>query len=275
MRRFGSALVVVFVLVAGNVRTDAHKAVTSPYTYNNDIFPILRDQCGRCHVEGGPAPMSLLKWNDGPDSATPWAESIRQLIVGEQMPPWYVDPRGPAVKGGFGLTASQSDKLLVWTTGGTPEGDAQKTPSHVPFQAVWNGGPPDLKVPMETEYTMASGEVDVTKEFMLSTGLREQRWVKAVDLLPGAPEIVRNAVVSLDNGPVLAVWVPGDHLISAPAGAGFRLPAGAKLRLEIHYKKQWQNEGKTVKDRSVVGLYFTTAGREMESVNLQEVLPSR
>ena len=42
------------------------------------------------------------------------------------MPPWYVDSRGPAVKGGFALTPLESDKLLTWTTGGTPEGDPER-----------------------------------------------------------------------------------------------------------------------------------------------------
>src|SRR5262245_1022839 len=109
--------------------TEAHKAVTSRYSYNDEIFPILRDNCGRCHVPGGPAPMGLLAWDSGPDSATPWAESIRQSIVGEHMPPWYVDPKGPKVKGGIGLTAAQSDKLLTWTTGGAPEGVPEKKPA--------------------------------------------------------------------------------------------------------------------------------------------------
>ena len=87
--------------------------------------------------------------------------------------------------------------------------------------------------------------------------------------MPGAAEIVRNASISVENGAMLAVWVPGDNLVSAPAGTAFRLPAGAKLRLEIHYKKQWQNEGKVIKDRSTVGLYYTTAppsGREIQSL---------
>ena len=39
---------------------DEHKEKTSPFTYNNEIFPLLRDKCGRCHVDGGPAPMSLI-----------------------------------------------------------------------------------------------------------------------------------------------------------------------------------------------------------------------
>src|SRR4029079_4526047 len=101
-------------------------------------------------------------------------------IVGEQMPPWYVDPRGPAVKGGFHLTAAQSDKLLIWTTGGTPEGDPQKKPAHAMYESRWAGGPPDLKLPMESEYTMPASETEATKEFIISTGLREQRWVRAV-----------------------------------------------------------------------------------------------
>jgi hypothetical protein len=41
--------------------------------------------------------------------------------------------------------------------------------------------------------------------------------------------------------------------------------------LRIHYKKQWQNEGKAMVDRSTVGLYFTTAparGREIQSFTI-------
>ena len=32
---------------------EAHKAITSKYTYNDDVFPILRDRCASCHVTGG------------------------------------------------------------------------------------------------------------------------------------------------------------------------------------------------------------------------------
>ena len=249
----------MLAVVAGTLETEAHKAVTSRYSYNNDIFPILRDNCGRCHVEGGPAPMGLMTWNDGPNSATPWAESIRQSVVGEHMPPWYVDPKGPAVRGGFQLTAAQADKLLTWTTGGTPEGDPARKPEKVTYQARWNGGTPDAQLRMDSDYVMPAGETETTKEFVIPTGLNEVRWLRAVDVLPGSPQIVRSASVSLENGTVLAVWVPGDNLVAAPEGTAFRLPARSNLRLQIQYKKQWQNEGKTISDRSTVGLYFAKA----------------
>jgi hypothetical protein len=119
---------------------------------------------------------------------------------------------------------------------------------------------------------MAPDTNEATEEFVIPTGLMEQRWLRAVDLLPGSPEIVRNASISLEGGAILAVWVPGDNLVSAPAGTAFRLPAGSNLRLQIHYKKQWQNEGKTLKDRSTVGIYFTSrpaSGREIRSIAVE------
>ena len=31
---------------------EAHRPITSKYTYNDDIFPIMRDHCGRCAQRG-------------------------------------------------------------------------------------------------------------------------------------------------------------------------------------------------------------------------------
>ena len=42
----------------------AHKPITSPFTYNEEVFPILRDRCARCHVPDGVAPMSLMTYED-------------------------------------------------------------------------------------------------------------------------------------------------------------------------------------------------------------------
>src|ERR1041385_4179702 len=51
----GLALTVAILAVA---TPEAHKPITSKYTYNDDVFPILRDRCARCHVTGGVSPMT-------------------------------------------------------------------------------------------------------------------------------------------------------------------------------------------------------------------------
>lgn len=81
--------------------------------------------------------------------------------------------------------------------------------------------------------------------------------------------MVRDAVISVENGPVLAMWVPGNDSIAAPSGAAFKLSAGAKIQLQIHYKKPWQEEQNAKSDRSAVGLYFTdppASGREIQAL---------
>ena len=65
-----------------------------------------------------------------------------------------------------------------------------------------------------------------------------------MDLLPGTPTMVRRATIGLENGQVLAAWQPGDDAPAAPGGTAFKLDAGAKLHLQIRYKKPWQDEQK-------------------------------
>ena len=104
------ALVVLASLVAPGPRhLQAHKAVTSKYTYNDDVFPILRDRCGRCHVPGGVAPMSLMTYDD----AFPWGESIRAELIAAHMPPWNADGGFGELKHAHALSPSELDIILT------------------------------------------------------------------------------------------------------------------------------------------------------------------
>ncbi len=257
-----AVLLVVFTIAARD--TQAHKAVTSIYDYNKDVFPLLRDNCGRCHVAGGPAPMSLTTYND----AVMWAESIREELTVQRMPPWPVDPLSPAIRGGHPFSSRDLDIIVTWASGGTPHGDIEKVLPIVAFNPRWKLGPPDLNVPMDSPHTVAANTIDETCDFSLATGLAEEKWVKAVDLMPGTTSLVRDAVISLENGPPLALWEPGNDTIAAPSGAAFRLPAGSKIHLQIHYKKNYLDEQNAMSDKSTIGLYFTdppVSGHEIQS----------
>ena len=77
-----------------------------------------------------------------------WAESIREMLVSEAMPPWHTDPTGPAVKNSHALTPRELDILVTWATGGTPHGDLNKPTPNLPFEVRWTLGKPDLEIPM-------------------------------------------------------------------------------------------------------------------------------
>jgi hypothetical protein len=272
---FGLAVVLV---ILASPRTEAHKGITSKYNYNEHVFPILRDRCGSCHFTGGPAPMSLVDYIE----AVPWAESIREHLVGQTMPPWYVDPTGPAIKGGHPLPTKELDILLSWAVGGTPRADEKtfifgalqgvKSPTYDGPPLQWTAGLPDLQVKMDADHTLPAGKIEEERTFTLATGLKEPAWLKAVDFLPGVRSMVRDAIISIENGPVLATWVPGHQAIAAPSGTAFLVPAGAKLTLRLHYKKNWQDEQNAKTDRSTIGLYLTDAplsGKSIESLSIE------
>ena len=258
------------MLTSTSTTVDAHKAKTSPYSYNVDIFPLLRDNCGRCHVDGGPAPMSLMTY-DKDGGAVAWAESIREMLLAGAMPPWYADPTGPAVRNSHTLTPRELDKIITWATGGTPHGNlAIQLPTVAP-RKDWAAGKPDAELPMPQPYTMAPGVMQASADLTVPTNFTEAKWVKAADLMPGIASMVRRAYISVDGGPVLAVWEPGDDAVDPPSGAAFKLAPGAKLHLKVDYKKSWQDEQKSLVDKSVVGLYFTEeplSGKSIESTTI-------
>jgi len=261
------AIAIVFFFVVATEHTDAHTPITSKYDYNRDVFPRLRDHCAVCHLPNGPAPMSLMTYS----AAMPWAQSIRDELTAGRMPPWPVDPTSPPVKGGYPISSRDVDVIVVWASGGTPETYSEAKVPDVSFHPQWKLGPPDLKIPMDAEHIVASSAIEEVRDFSLPTNVTDTKWIKAADLMPGTASIVRDAVISIENGPVLALWQPGGDTTAAPSGAAFQLAPGSKIHLQIHYKKHFDQEQNAVSDRSAIGLYFTDpppSGRELQSFSI-------
>lgn len=259
-------------LAVGSAPIAAHKPVTSKYTYNEDIFPIFRTHCSACHVAGGVAPMSLVDYNE----AYPWAESIKEEVVNLRMPPWHADDAVGTFEHARSLTAREVDLVMDWAWGGTPEGNRANRPEPVTLVNDWSLGAPDLILDMGTDEGLPASESEGTRVVTLASRVDRDRWVEAIDLLPGNPAIVRDATMTLvqgDSRRPLARWVPG-HSPVRRDGVAFRLPAGASIELAVHYRKTWTYEGLEAKDGSVVGLYFTDSEDPIELRRLA-VAPAR
>src|SRR5436309_6977023 len=155
-----TAIIVMGVALAVQ-RGEAHKAVTSKYTYNDDVFPILRERCSQCHVTGGVAPMSLMTYEE----AFPWAESIRAELVAAHMPPWNAEDGFGELKRAHALPPKELDVLLTWATGGNPRGAIDQKMPQVTLENDWTLGVPDLAVKMAAEFTLAADKMDDTQEF--------------------------------------------------------------------------------------------------------------
>jgi hypothetical protein len=278
MRAKGLAVLtaIVAAMAVASQHGEAHKAITSKYTFNDDVFPIFRDRCARCHVDQGVAPMSLMTY----EKAFPWAESIRAELIAGHMPPWNADEGFGELKHARTLTAKELDVVLTWATGGNPQGNLDQKLPAVALKNDWGIGAPDLALPLPSGFTVPADAMDVTHDVTVPTGLKEARWIRAVDLLPGTASVVRSAVVYLKNTAaptaadrtspdrLLALWLPGHDPEPLESHIAFRLPAGAELGVRIHYKKTWQFEGQPIADRSTIGVYFAAEREAQELLTL-------
>ena len=257
VRLLVSIAAIGLALIGTSTRSEAHKPITSPYSYNEDVFPIVKERCASCHVVGGVAPMSLLTHMD----AVPWGESIRAELMAGHMPPWGLDSAPARFRNVQGLTARELNVLLTWASGGTPAGDPEKAPVPITVERRWPLGTPDLVRQLPAEVVLSEEMQERVEEFTLPADAAAGRLVRAVDLLPGTAAIVRSATVSVKGAGenaegLLALWLPGDHPVALDSGTAFRVPASADLVVRVRYRKTWEYERTRMTDRSSVGIYF-------------------
>jgi len=266
------AAAVTLALTAFAERGEAHKPITSPFTFNEDVLPIIRQRCAACHVAGGVAPMSLLTHPE----AVPWGESIRLELLSGHMPPWSVDSAPGRFRNVQMLSGRELNVLLTWVSGGTPPGESDTAHAAIEPTRSWPLGTPDLVLPLPQQVTLSSEMQEHVAEFTIALPDGAPRVLRAVDLLPGTASIVRSAVISTTGSGtaerVLTVWVPGDHPVPLDEGAAFVVPSDGGIRVQVRYRKTWEYERREMTDRSEVGLYF--AGPFASEVRALELTPA-
>jgi len=249
-------------------------------TWSRDVAPVLYMNCTTCHHPGGAGPFSLLTYAD----ARRWGTQVEVVTQSRFMPPWLPEP-------GFGDFAdvrrlSDGDRALIerWVKAGMPEGDGAVAPAAPHYDARWQLGKPDLILKVSRPFALAGGGTDTFRNFVLPYPLAQTHYIRAMEILPGAPQVVHHANVIIDRtaslrhqhpgdwqegiaGMELLVdagnrfepdshflfWKPDSPALIEPEGMPWRLDPGNDLVLNMHLKPS----GKTETLDAQVGLYFT------------------
>jgi peroxiredoxin len=231
-------------------------------TFTKHIAPILQKNCQECHRTGQIGPMPLVTYDD----AVSWADTIREVLDEQRMPPWFADPRYGHFANDRRLDPKDREALLRWLAEGTPKGDDKDLPPPATFAEGWVIGKPDQIVTMEDAFEVPAdtpkGGIPY-KYFTVDPKFTEDRWVTRAEAKPDATAVVHHIIVffvppgtkfspRLQDSPVLCGTAPGDMPLILPSGAGKLVPKGSKLVFQMHYTPN----GAAQKDRSSVGLVF-------------------
>jgi Flp pilus assembly protein TadD/mono/diheme cytochrome c family protein len=265
---------------------------SAPITWSHDIAPLAYQHCTTCHHPGGAGPFSLLTYAD----ARRWAPQIATVTQSHFMPPWLPEP-------GYGNFADvrrlgdpDIDLIRRWVKSGLQQGNAAEAPTPPHYEATWQLGKPDLILKVAQPFTMPSGDTDVFRNFVLPYPLQQTHYIRAIEIVPGTPQIVHHANVIIDRtasfrrqhpadwrtgvpGMELVVdsgnrfdpdshflfWKPDTPALVEPDRMPWRLDPGNDLILNMHLKPS----GKSETLDAQVGLYFTDHPPTMQPMLLQ------
>ena len=231
----------------------------APVTFNRDVGPILHAKCVGCHRPGGIGPFSLSTYAD----ARRRAADIAAATAGRRMPPWKPVPGHGRFRNERRLADVEIAALSRWAAAGAPEGDPADLPDLPAAGDGWQLGTPDLVATMETPFRLSAGGTDVYRNFVLPAELDSRRWVRAVELRPGAGggRVIHHARILLDaTGAARSLdaedaepgydglmldharfpaghflgWAPGKTPVELPGQIAWPLDPGTDLVLQLH-----------------------------------------
>jgi mono/diheme cytochrome c family protein len=291
MARLWTHLVVPAVFVGATAMLPAAAGLTastgpapapSPVTFSETVAPILYSNCVTCHRPGQAAPFSLITYED----AKKKAKLIAKVTESRYMPPWHAAHGYGEFADERRLTDQQIATIGEWVAQGMPQGDPAKMPKMPQFPEGWHLGTPDLVLQMPAGYELPASGPDIYRNFVIPTGLTEDKWVRAVEFRPSARKAVHHVLFAWDStgasakrsgrdgrpgfngmgtagivgggGGPLGGWAVGATPVFMPDGVALPLPKGSDLVLQMHFHLT----GKVETEQATVGIFFTDKAPE-------------
>jgi len=227
----------------------SHNPITTTVHFNREIVALFQRKCLQCHREGGMA-MSLATYAE----ARPWAVAIKEEVLARQMPPWPAEAGYGQFANDAGLTTREMDFLLSWVEGGAPEG-TETPPPFVDHSGHWMLGQPATVAEAAQGVTIEANSAPRLARVVLDPGFTRETWVRALDFHPGDRRVARAAFFTVvDTGEYLGGWTPWQSSTELPEGIAFRLPARARIAVDVLYRGTTE----TVVDKPSLAIYTTT-----------------
>ncbi len=234
--------------------------------YASQIAPLLNQNCANCHRKDGIGPWSMSSHR----RVANFAEMIKEVLLTRRMPPWDPHPDYGDFHDPNQLSREQTQTLLRWVTAGAPRGQGEHDPLTEPLPALpeWRLGKPDAVLKLPTpEKIPATGVVDY-RYVEVPSPFTNDVWLAGLDIKPGNHKVVHHVIMYVKwqggrddgngHGTFFVGWAPGASALKYPQGVAKRLPANAKLTLELHYTTC----GSEQEDSSEIALYLADGPQE-------------
>jgi hypothetical protein len=244
--------------LAAACRGDA-PAPDASVTWHRDLRPIAARACDGCHLaDSGVAPFAL-----DPATVADLAPAIAAVVADRTMPPWSFDPACREPVGSLWLPDEDLAAFAAWADQGYPMGDEADYVAP-PLPPPFDPGPPDLVFSASEPYRPDASQSDDYRCLVSAEVLAEETYLRGVRTVPQNLEVAHHVILyavgpaelealaaleaddpepgyacfggpGVDGALTLGGWAPGSDGQFVPEGTAIRVPAGARLVMEMHY----------------------------------------
>lgn len=162
-------------------------------TFAEHIGPLVHKACLDCHRSQGAAPFPLVTYQD----VAKRADMLKTVIETRYMPPWHPAEQHDAFRNKRRLSDEQIALFTKWVETGKAKGDLASMPKPKEYPDGWTLGKPDLVVKMKKPFPVPADGRDLYRFFVIPIDLKEDRWVKAIEMRPSARSVVHHSLFFL------------------------------------------------------------------------------
>lgn len=170
------------------------------------------------------------------------------------MPPWKPQPGWGQFVHSRRLTDLEISLISRWARAGAPRGDRSSEPAAPRFESSWQLGDPSVVLRLPEPWTAPAGGPDLYRCLVIPFAAEKERYVRAFEFRPGGNQALHHALFFVDasvSGPpsasydcfgspgflpsaALGGWTPGSRAVAMPEGTAIRVPARARLVVQLH-----------------------------------------
>jgi hypothetical protein len=149
-------------------------------TFSKDIAPLFHRTCAPCHMPDGPAPFSLISYNE----IAPKHKLIREVITKRIMPPWPADPSYSHFANELYLTDEQIAMFEKWIKNGMQKGDTTIVFNTQSLKKELHLGEPDMVVKVPRIQLKGNNE-DLFLMMKIPVEFPQDTYIRAIEFVPG------------------------------------------------------------------------------------------
>ena len=181
-------LLLFITISCKEIKKDVESETNREVTFNQDIAPIIHQNCTPCHRKGEAGPFVLETYKD----VAKRSRMIKKVTEDRYMPPWPADHTYSNFCDERVLEQSEIELIAQWVKQGKKEGDKKLMPPIPVFSAYSEFGKPDMVLRMQKPIMIKGDGAENFYIVKIPFTMKKDTFVKFIEFVPNQKNLLHH-----------------------------------------------------------------------------------